>query len=141
MRCFRALVVAFLALGTGSAVASAGEWPLERQFPLVEPPPPLHGGPPSAALAEDTGGSLLVLVYWPRVLSSGGSETEFPATRVVRLAADGSRAFVPAFEAPDAGGHSVTDVDQTDEILPLRDGSLLFTRYNEIVRLRPNGRI
>src|SRR4051812_28313090 len=137
MTCPRLFLVALLVECTGGATASAGEWPLERQFPLVEPPPPVHAYPPPSSVVEDTDGSLLVLVYWPSLQPTRFGETEWPHTSLVRIAPDGSRAFVPPFGAPErrAGGQ----ID--DEILPLNDGSILFTRANELDRLRPNGSI
>ena len=138
---FRPLLVAFfVACAAGAVVspASADEWPIERQFPLVEPPPPLHGGPPPASVVEDTDGALLVLIYWPLVQTTPTSESEYPRTPLVRIASDGSRTFVPPFGEPE-GANLGEQVD--DEILPLRDGSILFTRYNAIDRLRPNGKI
>jgi hypothetical protein len=141
MTCLRLFLVALLVACTGGATASAGEWPLERQFPLVEPPPPVHAYPPPSSVVEDTDGSLLVLVYWPSLQPTRFGETEWPHTSLVRIAPDGSRAFVPPFGAPEPKfpTDAVGQVD--DEILPLRDGSILITRSNEIDRLRPNGSI
>jgi hypothetical protein len=140
MACFRLYLVAFLATcagGLGAGPASAAQWPLDRQFPLLEPPPPLHGGPPPSDVVEDSDGSLLVLAYWPAVLKTKGSETEFPRTSLVRIARNGSRNFVKPFEAPP---HS-TGRQIDDEILPLPDRSILFTSFNAIDRLRPDGSI
>src|SRR4051812_14403101 len=67
---FRLFLLVFLVMCACGAVpspASAGEWPMERQFVLVEPPPPLHLSPPASSLAELGNGALLVLVYWPVV--------------------------------------------------------------------------
>jgi hypothetical protein len=142
MACFRLVPVAFVVLCASGAVvspASADEWPLERQFPLVEPPPPLHSFPPPSSVVEDSRGALFVLVYWPTVHRTKGSETEFAHTSLVRIAPDGSRRFVPPFGAPPSRGDKIEQVD--DEILPLEDGSILFTRFNAIDRLRPNGSI
>jgi hypothetical protein len=116
--------------GAAVSEAAANEWPLERQFPLVEPPPPLHSFPPPSDVVADGRGALFVLVYWPTVQKTKGTETEFGHTRLLRIAPDGSRRLVSPFGA---------QVD--DEILPLGDGSILFTRYNAIDRLRPNGSI
>src|SRR4051812_32581221 len=121
-----ALLVTCAGGGVASA-ASANEWPLERQFPLVEPPPPLHFHPPPSDVVADGRGGLFVLVYWPSVQRTKGTETEFGHTRLLRIAPDGSRRVVSPFDA---------QVD--DEILPLKDGSILFTRYNAIDRLRAN---
>jgi hypothetical protein len=136
-------LVAFLVTCAGGAAAgpaSADEWPLERQFPLVEPPPQLHFFPPPSSVVEGSDGTLFVLVYWPTVQTTKGSQTDWAHTSLVRIAPDGSRAFVPPFGAPPArGGSSIEQVD--DDILPLGDGSILFTRNNAIDRLRPNGSI
>ncbi|MEA2442734.1 MAG: hypothetical protein QOJ12_26, partial [Thermoleophilales bacterium] len=119
--------------------ASADEWPAERQFVLVEPPPPVHSHPPPSSVAEDRDGALLVLVYWPVVRTTAGSETESPYTSLVRIARAGSRVFVQPFGPPPRGQSAIEQID--DEILPLPDGSILFTRFNAIDRLRPNGSI
>ncbi|MDX6201560.1 MAG: hypothetical protein QOJ83_1060, partial [Frankiales bacterium] len=118
--------------------ASADEWPLEQQFTLVEPPPPVHFHPPPSSVAEDVNGALLVLVYWPVVQRTAVSESESEHTSLVRIASDGSRTFVPPFGAPGRGS-AVEQVD--DEILPLPDSSILFTRRAELDRLRPDGSI
>ncbi|MEA2444789.1 MAG: hypothetical protein QOJ12_2081 [Thermoleophilales bacterium] len=139
---FRLLLVPFLVTCAGGAVvspASAEEWPLEQQFPLVEPAPPVHGYPPPSSVVEDTDGALFVLIYWPTVQRTRTSESESAHTSLVRIAPDGSRTFVPPFGAPESEPHRGTAIEQVDdEILPLRDGSILFTRYNAIDRLRPN---
>src|SRR4051812_35467617 len=124
--------------GAAASPASADEWPLERQFPLVGPPPPLHSSSPPSSVAEDRNGALLVLVDWPVVQTTANAETEFPRTALVRIAPDGSRAFVPPFGEPARRGAG-EQID--DEILPLDDGSILITRPNAIDRLRPNGTI
>lgn len=130
----RLLLVALLLIGTAAAAPSrapAAEWPAERQYLLAEPPTPLHLFPPASAVAEDTDGSLLLLLYWPVIRAYGdGSVSESPRTRLVRVAPDGSRAFVPL--GPGSGG---------DEVLPLPDGSILFTRDDAIDRRRPDGSI
>jgi hypothetical protein len=118
--------------------ASAAEWPAARQFTLVAPSPPLHFQPPPSSVAETRDGALLVLVYWPQVVRTAHSESEIGKTSLVRIAPDGSRSFVPPFGSP---GHKGAGVQVDDEILPLSDGSILFTRYNEIARLRPDGKI
>jgi hypothetical protein len=135
------LLVPFLVTCAGGAVvspASADEWPAERQFVLVEPPPPVHSHPPPSSVAEGRDGALLVLVYWPVVRTTANAETEFPHTSLVRIASDGSRAFVPPFGEP---GRSSAGEQIDDEILPLGDGSILITRYNALDRLRPDGSI
>src|SRR4051812_17460994 len=140
MACSRLFLVAFLVMCAGGAVASpasAGTWPLDRQFPLFEPPPPLHGGPPPSDIAEDGDGGLFVLAYWPAVLTIKGSETEFPRTSLVRIARAGTSNFVQPFDAPPHSAAQQID----DEILPLPDGSILFTSFNAIDRLRPDGSI
>src|SRR5918992_868572 len=141
----RLLLVAFVLIGANAAVVSrvsAAEWPAGRQFKLVEPPSPLHLSPPPSAIAEDTDGSLLVLLYWPKTETDDeGSTTEWSRTRLVRIGRDGSRAFLPPFgELDPAGAFPEARVD-AEEILPLPDGSILFTRYNAIDRLRPDGSI
>jgi hypothetical protein len=142
MTCFRLFLTAFLVMCAGGAVARAAstdEWPLERQFPLVEPPPPLHAFPPPSSVAEGSDGALFVLVSWPAVQTTKGSETEWTHTSLVRIARDGSRTFVPPFGPPPRGRSAIEQID--DEVLPLTDGSILFTRSNAIDRLRPNGSI
>src|SRR3954469_1643921 len=142
MTCFRLFLVALLVMCAGGAVASAAsadEWPLDRQFPLVEPPPPLGFHPPPSDVVEDSDGGLFVLAYWPAVQKTKGSETEWPHTSLVHIARDGSRNFVQPFGPPPPGPSGIEQVD--DEILPLADGSILFTRFNAIDRLRPNGSI
>jgi hypothetical protein len=118
--------------------ASADEWPLERQFGLVEPPPIVHGHPPPSSVAEDVHGALLVLVYWPLVETTKFGEQEFGHTSLVRISSDGSRAFVPPFGKPDRDSF---DDQVDDDILPLPDGSILFTRRASLYRLRPHGSI
>lgn len=138
------LLVAFLLVGANAGVvsASASEWPAERRFLLVEPPPPLHLAPPPSSVAEDADGGLLVLVYWPVVEENEFGTSEMPATRLVRIAPDGSRAFVPPFgELKPDGAFEGERINVDDEILPLPDGSILFTGYNTIDRLRPDGSI
>jgi serine/threonine-protein kinase len=140
----RLLLAVFLLIAADAAVssrASAAEWPAERQFVLVEPPPPLHLYPPPSSVVEDSDGALLVLVYWPVTRrTDDGSISERPRTRLVRIAPDGVRAFVPPFGAPDPGSvQGRVNVD--DEILPLPDGSILFTRYNAIDQLGLDGSI
>jgi hypothetical protein len=143
--CFRLFLVAFLltcAGGASGSPASADEWPLDQQFPLVSPSPRLHFFPPPSSVAEDSGGALFVLVYWPVVQTSKRSESEWPHTSLVRIAPDGSRKFVKPFGAPAVPPRGTTDIEQVDdEILPLHDGSILFTRRNVIDRLRKNGSI
>src|SRR4051794_34333319 len=138
--CFRLFLVAFLVTCVGGLVvspASADQWPLDRQFPLLEPPPPLDSGPPPSDIVEDSDGGLFVLAYWPAVLTSKNSVTEFPRTSLVRIARAGNRNFVQPFAAPPHSAAQRID----DEILPLPDGSILFTSYNAIDRLRPDGSI
>jgi hypothetical protein len=118
--------------------ASAADWPAARQFTLVEPSPPLHFQPPPSSVAETRDGALLVLVYWPQVQRTAHSETEVAHTSLVRIAPDGSRSFVSPFGVP---GHKGAGEQVEDEILPLGDGSILFTRFNAIARLRPDGKI
>jgi hypothetical protein len=139
----RRLLVAFLLISASAAVvshASAAAWPAERQFMLVEPPPRLGLYPPPSSVAEDRDGALLVLVYWPVIRKSEHSESERPRTRLVRITPDGSRAFVPPFGQLEPGSR-YTRINVEDEILPLPDGSILFTRYNAIDRLRSDGSI
>jgi hypothetical protein len=139
----RLLLVAFLLIGANASVvsrASSAEWPAARQFVLVEPPPRLGLYPPPSSVAEDADGALLALVYWPVTETSDGSTTEWPRTRLVRIAPDGARAFVPPFGELEPGSLD-TRINVDDEILPLPDGSILFTRYNAIDRLRPDGSI
>jgi hypothetical protein len=125
--------------GVMAGPASADEWPLDQQFPLVYPPPIVHGFPPASDVVEATDGALFVLVSWPAVQASKGSETEFDHTSLVRIARNGSRNFVRPFGAPP---HRASTIEQVnDEILPLPDGSILFTRRFAIDRLRPNGSI
>jgi hypothetical protein len=138
--CFRLFLVAFLATCAGGALVSpafAAEWPLERQFPLLEPPPPLHFHPPASDVVEDSDGALFVLAYWPALQKTKSSELEWPKTSLARIARDGSRNFVKPFGAPPHNDAEQID----DEILPLSDGSILITRYNAIDRLRPDGSI
>jgi hypothetical protein len=139
---FRSLLVASAAACAGGGAvtspAAADEWPTERQFVLVEPPALVHTTPPPASVAETADGALLVLVYWPFVETTAYGETEWSHTSLVRIAPDGSRAFVPPFGEPERG-HPADQVD--DEILPLGDMSILITRENAIDRLRPDGSI
>jgi hypothetical protein len=138
---FRLLLVSLAVTCAGGALAgpaSADEWPVERQFELVSPPPPLHGGPPPSSVVETADGSLFVLVYWPVVQTTAAGETEALSTSLVRISPDGSRAFVPPFGDPEHGSAGEL-VD--DEVLPLSDGSILFTSFNAIDRVRPDGSI
>jgi hypothetical protein len=127
-----------LIVGTGGGVvgsAFAAEWPAERRFLLVESPVPLHLYPPPSSVAETADGALLVRLYWPVTRSfEDGSISERPRTRLVRITPHGSRAFVPALD-------QFAPIEGDDEILPLPDGSILFTRYNAIDRLGPDGSI
>ena len=139
----RALVPALVLItlsGLLAGSAQAAEWPAELRFPLVEPPVPLHFYPPPSSIAEEADGSLLVLLYWPIVTTEDFGTSETPRTRLVRIAPDGSQTFVPPFGdlTPGGGGERIS---VEDEILPLPDGSILFTGYNAIDRLRPDGRI
>jgi hypothetical protein len=124
------LIVLPIWLGLNAAVVSAAlaaAWPAEREFLLVEPPVPNHLYPPPSSVAEAPDRALLVLVYWPGTATSDdGSVTEWPGTRLVRIALDGSRAFIPPIGelAPGSLGMR-TDAD---EIVPLPDGSILFSR-------------
>src|SRR5215207_2317584 len=130
------LVLVLLVVGVGAGVVSpvvAAEWPAERQFLLVEPPPPLGLSPPPSSVAEAADGALLVLVYWPVIRRTEHSRLELPRTRLVRIARDGSRAFVPPFGELEPGSLD-TRINVEDEILPLPDGSILFSRYNAIDR-------
>jgi hypothetical protein len=138
--CVRLFLVAFLvtcAVGAAASPAFAETWPLERQFPLLEPPPPLGFHPPPSDVVETSNGTLFVLAYWPAVQTTKGSQTEFPRTSLVRIAPTGNRNFVQPFGAPPHSAAQQID----DEILPLPDGSILFTSFNAIDRLRPDGSI
>jgi hypothetical protein len=133
----RLLLVALLLIAANAAAinsASAAEWPVERQFVLVEPPPPLQLYPPPSSVAETADGALLVRLYWPVTRTFEGGSSERVRTRVVRITPDGSRSFVPALDR-------FEEVEGDDEILPLPDGSILFTRYNAIDRLGTDGSI
>src|SRR4051794_2647058 len=138
---FRLLLVGFLVTCAGGALAgpaSAAEWPTARQFTLAEPSPPLHLSPPTSSVVEDRDGSLLLALYWPTVKTTAHTQTEYAATRLVRIAPNGSRTFVKPFGQPKRG-KAGPEID--DDILPLRDGSILFTSRFAVDRLRPNGSI
>jgi hypothetical protein len=138
---FRLLHMSFLAAcicATAATPASASEWPTARQFPLVGPTPPVYGATDPSDVVEDRDGSLLLSVYWPVVQTTQNSQTEVPQARLVRVARDGSRSYVRPFGKPGGRGPSA-QID--DDILPLRDGSILFTTYNAVDRLRPDGSI
>jgi hypothetical protein len=135
-------LVVLLIAGVGVVSrASAAEWAAERQFLLVEPPEPSQLYPPPSAVAEAADGALLVLLYWPLIQKSeDGLITEFPRTRLVRIAPDGSRSFVPPFGELEPGSSDMR-INVEDEILPLPDGSILFTRFNAIDLRRRDGSI
>jgi hypothetical protein len=134
-----------IGVGTGASAVSHGvaaEWPAERQFVLVAPSEPNTFSPPPSLVAEAADGALLVLMYWPVIRTSkDGSTSERARTRLVRIAADGSLAFVPLSGdlAPGSRDTLIDDVD--DEILPLPDGSILFSRFAAIDRRRRDGLI
>jgi hypothetical protein len=135
------LLVGLFVTGAFGAVvtpASADEWPMERQFALAEPPPPLGLHPPPSSIAEEPDGSLLVAIYWPPVQTAGHSRTPYSQTRLVRIAPNGSRTVVLPFSKPQRGSAGEQIVD---DFLPLGDGSILFTSYNAVERLRPDGSI
>jgi hypothetical protein len=137
------LVLLLFVVGAGAGVvtrASAAQWPIERQFPLLESPGPNNGSPTPGSVAEDGGGELLVLLDWPLVKREEGGLSFWPRTRLVRIAPDGSRAFVPPFGDLEPGSRD-TRINVDDEILALPDGSLLFTRYKAIDMLRADGSI
>jgi hypothetical protein len=139
------IVVLLIIVGFSAGVvtsAPAAQWPAEQQFSLVEPPVSLNMYPPPSSVAETPDGALLVLIHWPvtRTSEDGlGTEWWF-RTRLVRIAPDGSRAFVPPFGELEPGS-SNSRINVDDEILPLPDGSILFTRYNAIDLLRRDGSI
>lgn len=131
----RLLLVVVLLIGLNAALpwrASAAQWPVKRQFVLVEPTGPLGLFPPPSSVAEEGDGSLLVLLLWSAPRGA-------VATRVVRVAPDGSRAFVPPFGQLEPGSPDMRI--NADEILPLPDGSILFTVYNAVDRLLAGGSI
>src|SRR4051812_47092865 len=138
---FRLLLVAFVvmcACGTVGSPAFADEWPAARQFELVSPPPPpAYAYPPPSSIVETRDGTLFVAIHWPLEPATPGPEREYSWTRVVRIAPNGSRAYVPPF-GPPGRGSVVAQID--DEILPLPDGSMLFTEYNAIQRVRSDGK-
>jgi hypothetical protein len=143
---FQSLLVAFVLTCASAAAASpafADEWPTEREFELVSPPAPLGFHPPPSSVVEDRDGSLLVAAYWPVLQATRGSQTEYSLTRLVRIGRDGSRSYVPPFGKLERGRASDLTPDKQidDEILPLPDKSILFTSYNAVKRLRPDGKI
>ena len=140
----RLLFVAFVLVAANAGVvsrAAGAEWPEKRQFVLVEPPPPLQISPPASSVAEDPAGALLVLAHWPIARTTERSYEQWPRTRLVRIAPDGSRVFVPPFGDLDPAGAFPGARIEAEEILRLPDGSILFTRFNAIDRLRPDGSI
>ena len=141
------LLCVLLVIFAGAAVggvrrASAAEWPAERQFVLVEPPPPLHLYPPASSVAEEADGALLMLLYWPMVRKSRTARRppRYPRTRLVRIAPDGSRAFVPPFGEL---GRAVAKRGSTSMTRSCRclTGRFCSRGYNAIDRLRPDGSI
>jgi len=143
----RLMLVALLMIVVNAVLverASASEWPKERQFLLVESPGPNSYYPPPSSVAETADGALLVLLWWTveRTSKDGSSTDSFERTRLVRIAPDGSRAFVPPFGEIDPQGDFEGDrITVDDEILPLPDGSILFTGYNAIDRRLADGSI
>ncbi len=125
------LVLLLIGVGAGTGVVSRGfaaEWPADRQFVLVAPPVQSVFASPPGSVAEAADGALLVLIFWPVIRTSkDGSTSAQVRSRLVRVAADGSLAFVPPFGdlAPGSRDPLVPDVD---EIVPLPDGSILFSR-------------
>jgi hypothetical protein len=136
----RVLLVLALLLVVASS-ASAAEWPANRQFLIVEPPVPDDYGPPPSGVAEGPDGALLVLMYWPLThVSKDGSVEAWDRSRLVRIAPDGARAFVPPF-GDVKPGHHVPRVDIEDDFLPLPDGSILFSHGSRIDVRHPDGSI
>jgi hypothetical protein len=139
LRLWLVLLVIGVGAGAGVGRAVAVEWPEDQRYVLVDRP---RAGfyPPPSAVGEDADGALLVLMYWPVIRISGGSIAEWPRTRLVRIAPDGREFFVrPIGEL--VPGSSEMRINADDEILPLPDGSILFSRFNAIDRLRPEGSI
>jgi hypothetical protein len=126
--------------GAAASSASADEWPTAQQFVLVEPPaPPSYLHPPPSSIVEGRHGVLFVAVWWPLAqTTTPGPEAEYSTTRVLRIAPNGARSYVPPFGKIERG-RDAAQID--DEILPLPDGSLLFTGFNVIERVRPDGKI
>ena len=136
----RPLVLTLVVIASTCAIgdALAAEWPENRRFVLVEPPSEVEIFPPPSSIAEDSDGSLLVLLPWPVTVGSSG---EVNLTRLMRIDPDGSRAFLPPFgELDPAGAFPEARID-AEEILPLPDGSILFSRPNAIDRRLPDGSI
>lgn len=133
-----------LIVGTGGGVvgsAFAAEWPAERRFLLVESPAPLQLSPPPSSVVEAPDGALLVLLYWPVTRTfDDGTVSQRPRTRLVRVAVDGSRSFVPPFGERVPGSPN-TRFNVDDEILPLPDGSILFSGTATIDVRRRDGSI
>src|SRR5688500_17488154 len=95
-----AMVLVVLLIAGAGVVGSAfaAEWPAERRFLLVENLWPVNSSPVPASVGEAADGALLVLLYWPITRTfDDGSTSEMPRTRLVRVAVDGSRSFVPPF--------------------------------------------
>ena len=133
------LLLALLLIGGGAGRAVAAEWPRDQRYVLVDRPH-LSFYPPPSAVAEGADGALFVLMYWPVIRRSPGSVMEWPRTRLMRIAPDGRRSFVRPFGELEPGSSDMR-INVDDEILPLPDGSILFSRFNAIDRRRPDGSI
>src|SRR5436190_862086 len=138
-RLFLVLAVIGVGASAGAGRAVAAEWPNDQRYVLVERPP-IGFYPPPTAVAEDADGALLVLLYWPVIRVSDGSVMEWPRTRLVRIAPDGTRSFVRPIGELEPGSSDMR-INVDDEILPLPEGSILFSRVNAIDRRRPDGSI
>ena len=99
----RPLLLTLVLIASTCAIgdALAAEWPEKRRFVLVEPPSEVEIFPPPSSIAEDSDGSLLLVLPWPGTV---GSTQEPNLTRLVRIGPDGSRAFLAPFGELDPAG-------------------------------------
>ena len=135
------LVVLLIAGASVAGHAFAAQWPAERRFLLVENLDPVNLSPVPASVAEARDGALLVLLWWPVTRTSeDGTVSQTDRTRLVRVAVDGSHSFVPPFGQLVPGSRE-TRFGIDDEILPLPDGSILFSGYDTLHVRRRDGSI
>ena len=136
----RSLLLTLAVIASTCAIgdALAAEWPEKRRFVLVEPPSQLHLYPPPSSIAEDSDGSLLVLLYWPITVGS---------TREVNSHAPGAHRSRRLASLPAAlrGTRSCRGVsrgaDHAEEILFCPTGRSCSRGYNAIDRRLPDGSI
>src|SRR5688572_13089846 len=129
------LIVVAIAVGYAGVVPAFGL--PSRQFIVAEVPRAENAagasGPVSRSVHEALDGSLLFLANWPLVRRLGkGAWSTTDRYRLLRVAMDGARRFVPPFGGPAATPSYPNERFNVDEVLPLPDGSLLYDDGNTV---------